>query len=77
MGNLRLSQATPGIVLLLSLFANHALPATALSCGSGFSGTITTADQVDQYTYAGEAGGMITISFGGAPPQHYSIRPAT
>jgi len=66
-GNLRLSQATPGIVLLLSLFANHALPATALSCGSGFSGTITTADQVDQYTYAGEAGGMITISFIGIP----------
>ncbi|HSU32121.1 MAG TPA: hypothetical protein VLJ11_12885 [Bryobacteraceae bacterium] len=67
MHNLRLSQSTLGIVLFFSLFASHALLATALSCGSQFNGEITSASQVDQYTYAGEAGGIITLSFSGSP----------
>ena len=62
MRSLHLSQTTLGITLLLGLFASHALPATALKCGDKVGGEITTADQVEEYTYAGEAGGMITLT---------------
>ena len=41
---------------------NPLMPSSALSCGGIVNGTIKQAAQVDQYTYAGSAGGVVTLT---------------
>ncbi len=62
MGKFRFAPVILSAGLLLSVFTSHGLPATSLTCGSLVSGTINTSGQVDQYTYAGQAGGIITLT---------------
>lgn len=50
----------------LSLNCTNPLqPVTALSCGSLETGNIAAASQVDQYSYAGQAGAVITLTLSG------------
>ncbi len=72
------SPVTLSLGFLLSILSSHALPSTPLTCGSLISGTIGTAGQVNQYTYGGKAGGIVTLTLantGGFNP-FYGVEPS-
>src|SRR5207253_1066282 len=53
---------TPGTYNLGVVCRNPLQPSTALSCGGIVNGNITVSAQVDQYTYAAQAGGVVTLT---------------
>lgn len=65
MDKFRGSPLALGIGLWLLVLASPARSSTPLSCGSLVSGTISAAGQVDQYTYAAEAGQIVTLTLAG------------
>jgi DUF971 family protein len=79
-GSFRFLKTTFGVGLMLTIFSSRTLASTSMTCGDILSGTISTAGQVDQYTFSLQAGRIITLTLadtGGFDPFNGVVAEAT